>query len=319
MLTDAKTRFGDESLLTEILVHSDLSVLGSIDEHVPDIAPHRNEVLLADIVCAKTVSDSIAGVLFDEIFDGIEVKLLPKGVFKPLNGENQEIKERLDLNSLWFNEVFAYLVSQHFQLQIVPPTVMRRLSDGTLGSLQLFLETVDWQPQSRVFPLLEDEEYDALVASEDWHAMALLDFLLLHPDRHEENLFVEKPMASAVPRLAAIDNGNSLSVYNYNFCKLHGPALALTHIPGDPQERPRAVPIPALLLQKLTDGVRNKDLFSVSLSQELSAILSPEVLALFWVRAEALVQHKVILSRHNLQFVTGNTTLNSKHPEIRKL
>ena len=313
------TRFGAESRLTEILVHCDLSPLGSIDELVPDVRPHRNEVLLVDIVCANTASDIDSAFLLG----GTEDKAPPKGVFKPLSGENQKIKEHLGLDFLCFNEVFAYLVSQHFHLEIVPPTVLHHLSDGTLGSLQLFLEPEHWQSQSRVFPEIEDEEYDALMASTDWHAMALLDFLLLHPDRHEENLFVERPTIPAVPRLAAIDNGNSLSVYNYNFCKLHGPTLALTHIPGDPQERPRAVPIPALLLQKLADGVQNKDFFLASLSQELSAMLSPEVLALllalFWARAEALVQHGFILSRHNLQSVTGSTTLSGKHPEIRKL
>ena len=137
-----ETRFGAESRLTEMLTHCDLAPIGSIDELVPDVRPHRNEVLLVDVVCANTASDIDKAFLIAANED----KALLQGVFKPLSGENQKIKEQLGLDFLCFNEVFAYLVSQHFHLGIVPPTVLRHLSDGTLGSLQLFLETKHWQP-----------------------------------------------------------------------------------------------------------------------------------------------------------------------------
>ena len=300
----SESRFGNEQQIVETLREGVVTVLGPIDQQIPGVEPSTNEVDLVSVAATTNL------VRLVNISKGKKNLL---AVFKPFSGEDLEVKKRLQLTNLYSNEELAYLVSRFLGLKIVPPTVIRTISKNVEGSLQLFLPTDQWQSQKHAFEELSDEEFTQITHSDDWIAMALLDFLILNPDRHADNLFVEKSDGNTVPRLAAIDNGNSMSVYNYNSCKLHGPALSLTHVPGDPRERPRAVPIPAVFLDQIENALNDRMHFPIPLPPEIT----DETLAPLWLRAEALLQTGVILSRHNLHFVTGSTTLGGRHPEIR--
>lgn len=122
-------------------------------------------------------------------------------VFKPKSGELGEYTQR----NGYRHERAAYLVSEFLGLNIVPPTVVRKLN-GEIGSAQQFVagepayQYKYGKKQKNPDYQLSDEFKDELIK------MWILDILIMNADRHRGNFIVTDN-----GEISAIDHGEAFS------------------------------------------------------------------------------------------------------------
>lgn len=294
---DTESRFGDKSKIVEVMSGGEIEVVGSIDELYEDIPKHANEV---DVV-------RIANPNINQV---VAVKVQRAGetvtcIFKPAKGESQEMKAKTSVKEFYPRECAAYLISEHFGFDIVPPTIIREV-DGEIGALQLFLDHETHMNYSQ----LEDsgESHD----SEDWGQIAVLDWILANCERHVENMMVDRNDHS---KLFAIDHGIILNGYNYSEMILRGPSLQLTmeSVPGNRRGESRDVikknEVPDGILEKLHRGLEDHE----ALTCKLAEIGIPESeIDSFWSRVADIYQSRIYLSKYNYRQVMGRSFLGSR-------
>ncbi len=137
----AESRFGDKEKIVEAMMTGEVLDIRPIEELYPDIPRHENVVNVADLK-----SEHKNKVLGIRIQKGEDILTC---VFKPADGENTDIKKETLIDEFYPRECAAYLVSEHFDLDVVPPTVIREINDE-IGALQLFLDHDYYQNFSRV-------------------------------------------------------------------------------------------------------------------------------------------------------------------------
>ena len=125
-------------------------------------------------------------------------------------------------------EAAAYRLSRFLGLDMVPPTVVRRL-DGEAGSLQLWVECY-----RQLTEVGEGEHPPAISWSEQWARMRFFDALIANPDRNAGNVLVCDEW-----QIVLIDHSRALSL-----------------------ERRRAAPseLPNRFDRRLLDGARTLDM-----------------------------------------------------------
>lgn len=215
-------------------------------------------------------------------------------IFKPADGENKSLKKREGLPpefKFYPRECAGYLVSDHFDLDIVPPTVIREV-DNEIGALQLFLSPKYYKNFSQA----DLQEMNQIRETEDWQKIAILDWLLINNDRHSDNMMTDRQKQGA---LVAIDHGIILDGSYYQYHTIYGPSRLLTQ----KNEKPVENEIPENLLNLLEKGLKDKS----SLNGELEKIgsIDDEELEHMWLRAEQLVDSKKFLSRVNFEEIFG--------------
>ena len=115
-----------------------------------------------------------------------------RGIFKSISGENKLARTSVDATQfpLAYREAMAYRIDQQMGLNMVPPTVIRKI-DGQLGSIQYWSEGDVGRMADIVDTLSPDDIYK----------MSAFDYLIGNTDRHHHNILYKnnKPVL--------IDNG----------------------------------------------------------------------------------------------------------------
>lgn len=288
-----ESRFGDPKKIVEIMLSGEVQILGSIDDIYADTPEHINQVDIGDIQSEH--ANQILGVRVQSGEDTIRC------VFKPAKGENAKVKQDTTVKSFYPRECAAYAISEHFDFDLVPPTVIREV-DGEIGALQLFMDPEYYRNYSR----LDDTEQTRSGA--DWQIMAALDWILANCERHANNMMVDTEHPD---RMIAIDHGIILNPHNYFEQALRGPMVQLTqeriNTGAKVVEKPKQVQIPSELIGLISDAISRKDELTTKLL-ELEGIEQTEI-DLMWKRAEELIEYGTFLSRYNYEAVTGKSFL----------
>ena len=279
-----ESHFGDKAKLVDIMLNGEVQIIGPIETVCADIPDHANQVDVVDI--PEKHANRILGV---KIQKGEE---MIRCVFKPVSGENAKAKKDTSVQNFYPRECEAYLVSEHFDFDLVPPTVIREV-DGEIGALQLFLDHDYYRDLD-----FGGENIEKTEQSEDWQALAALDWMLANCERHENNIMVRRDDPEKV---VAIDHGIIMSSYNYTEMALRGPSLQLTH--DNRADRARVVDVPEWLLEKITDGIERQD--QLNLQLENLHDLDEQQIESFWMRVNALAKYRKFLSKMNHKEATG--------------
>lgn len=295
---EEESRFGDKGAIIEVMTRGGVEIIGDINDLFDDVPDHSNVVSLARL-SKPNANQVIAVKVQDSSGDYITC------IFKPAEGENREVKKTTNVQSFYPRECAAYLVSEHFSLDIVPPTIIREI-DGKIGALQLFLS------HDRYMNFSSLDEFDEAENSEDWGKIAVLDWFLANCERHMENMMVNRSDQS---ELYAIDHGIILSGYNYSEMILRGPSLQLTMdcIPtgkrGEYKDIPKRNIVSESILEKIENGLNNQGVLT---SRLLEIGISEQEIESFWSRVRDLIQSKTYLSKYNYDLVFGRSFLGSE-------
>ncbi|TSC96565.1 MAG: hypothetical protein CEN88_322 [Candidatus Berkelbacteria bacterium Licking1014_2] len=281
-----ESRFGDIERILAVMQEGEIiDEKGNINELYDDVPPHANVVEVVELTDVQHRNITS--------FVKIRNKRNPDEtitcVFKPADGESAESKRDIAVQEFYPRECAAFLISDHFELDIVPPTIIREIN-GRKGALQLFIDHEQYANASLV-PDFSLQEGD------DFYKVALLDWLLLNCERHTDNLMVKKDD----PReLIAIDHGIILSCPDYFNLSLRGPTFKLTY--DNKLEKPRTdCGIPKNLLLLLEDGLKRKEILIERL-KSLPTLSDWEIEKIF-LRIEQLLKSKRFLSKENFQAV----------------
>lgn len=185
-----ESRFPDKEAIEDYLEESPEEAIellkGSLDEAYPELIPeHVNRVELARLLGLEQGTSAAIPLTIHAGSQDI------MAIFKPVDGEKPELGKTYGRTALAPYEEMAYRVSEHFGLDLVPPTVYRSVH-GRPGSLQLFMSPLGYGAGGYVYP---EDDYEArLRAVPDYQAMGVLDFLILNPDRHRNNFLVRSEL-----------------------------------------------------------------------------------------------------------------------------
>lgn len=299
---ETTSRFGNKQEILEILEsapENEIEVLGRIQDILPDtIPPHNNVVELVihhgdkDLYC----------------------------VFKPFTGENKELKKKITTQQFYTQEVAAYYVSEHFGLDLVPPTVIREIN-GRIGALQLYIDHQDYGNWSEVHSNkidLAPDNKEKLFSSQDFLSLAAFDFIIANPDRNPDNWLIPRDIDERLNRaepsgIVAIDHGITLNHYDYRitYKTILGPSRLLSEENGILDEAgnelapgaPIETPIPEDLLKRLRAASHNRTELTETL---LTLGIDIDEIAYMWQRTSALIEEGIFLSKHNRKRTTVN-------------
>ena len=299
-LNRKESRYPNKEEILEIMSLGEPEFLGSIDDLYPeDISEHQNKVEIVNVNAREMTEIKYHGKII-------------KCVFKPFAGESSEVKEKDIKNNhgrikkFYPREAFAYALSEHFGLDIVPPTVVRDFGEGRVGALQLFIPTDQYLSARKLaekHPEAEEECWDKMLKTEDFAKMAALDFIIANCDRNPGNYLLRiiredgqvKSGISDNPKkhaLIAIDHGLCMDpdLYPNVAGEQDGPIRIVTNR--------EEVKIPDEVLFLIKSGFQNRDDFIADLIDDE---ISEEEVANMWKRVEALCQKGVFLSKHNIR------------------
>lgn len=318
-IQNKESRYPSKDELLEIMSLGEPEFLGNIDTIYPDdIAEHQNKV---------EVINANARELMELKYHGKSVKC----VFKPFAGENVEVKENDvkkhngKIDKFYPREAFAFTLSEHFNLDIVPPTVVRDFGEGRMGALQLFIPTDQYlssRKLSEKYPDIDDEGWDKLIKTDDFAKMVAFDFIIANCDRNSGNYLVRIKRENGVvecgvsddPKrqsLIAIDHGMCMDsdLYSSVEGEKDGPIITVTN--GS-----KEVKIPEELMALLKLGLDDKDDFNAEL---IDNEITEQEVANMWMRVEALCQKGIYLSKYNIkkypELITNGGVL-ANHPQI---
>lgn len=301
-------RFGDTEQILRLMNENPCHIQGRIEDFY-QVGKHLNQVEIADIQNPSSDEERLNTIL-GVIIEGPEGQELLRCIFKPAGGENRRIKEELRLNRdhhFYPHERAAFIVSEHFNLDLVPPTVIRKINDEP-GALQLFINPEQYI-SGNFFPVRRLSE----IRGEDFQKVAVLDWLLLNPDRRLSNLLISRDNPQD---LIAIDHGIGLNSLIYHHRESRGPHLALTAQTSRENQRqkiePKQIAVPPAILAQIEDGLdRQQELKEKLLSIEE---INDEEVAQLINRAKLMLRSKIFLSRYNQAVWRDKIT-----PEINNL
>ncbi len=296
-ITLSESRFGNKPEIIRAMGEGKIINVIGIEQLCPNIKPHANEVNVASIKHQN--ANQILGVQIQQGGNMLQC------VFKPYDGENLRIKSDYGFQSFYPRECAAYMISEHFDLDIVPPTVIRNIN-GQIGSLQLFLDHNYWQDYSQAFEQRKDE----IRGNDDWQKIAVFDWILANCERHGHNMMVRT--TGDENELAAIDHGIILRSNHYFDVSLRGPSLSLTYNTKTQTGKQEA--LPKNLLHKLKFGLERKQDIDTQLRQ-LQGVTSQDVDQM-WQRVKQTVKYRKFLSKMNFKEIIGTEWLSSELQHI---
>lgn len=295
-----ETRFGDKDELVSIMEHGTAHLMGRVEDFYPDIPHHRNVVEMAHVRMENGGSRNIAEFVTIDDDQGHHLE----AIFKPVRGEAKKFYAENGLGHDYPREVGAYIVSEHFGLDLVPPTILREIN-GHVGSLQLFLPHQRYKLASEAMHRLDDEQLEAFMHSPDVVNLQLLDWITANADRHVENYMLKvddrgaPEMRNNTPEVIAIDNGLAFNELFYrlkaNRNDLPGPYLHLTK--NNLANATVTTPLTESARECVERGVANANRLNEALLS-LPDIESREIERM-WQRIQALLESNVFLSGYN--------------------
>jgi hypothetical protein len=290
-----ESRFGDKEMIIQMMLEGKARSLGNIEELVDDIAPHENKL---ELVGMKNAGANTAEYVVVQTAGGDELVC----VFKPQSGENQAVKKELGIPKFYPRECAAYMISEHFGFDIVPPTVVREI-DGRIGSLQLFLDHNMYRDLDSINRNDNDaeEKVEEMKRGRDYGLMALLDWVSANNDRKYANFMARR---NNVRELVAIDHGVIMDSNVYANHEIRGPSLDLTW--DNEANRSRSVDLPDDIIELMKAGLAQRE----SLDTKLESVngpdgVSPREVELMWERVRKLIETKKYLSHKNYSAVVG--------------
>lgn len=281
-----ESRFGDKDRISEILREGEIIDIVRIEDIYPGLSAHENIVDVANIKSEK--HRNINKILGVRIQRGTDIL---QAIFKPAGGESTEVKKQTAIHDFYPHECAAYIVSDHFGFDIVPPTIIRDIEGEGIGALQLFIDHNFYQMSST----LNSEQWRKAISGQDHAKIALLDWILANCDRRQENILVSRDD----PRqMVGIDHGIILSTHDYfsPAIELKGPSLVRTY--DNQKKRAKHIPIQSGLIDLLKSGYERKDELTDQLRQ-LPDIKEEEI-ELMWARVSNLISSGEYLSNANL-------------------
>lgn len=284
-----ESQFGDKEAITAVLENSQAEILGPVESLYPETAAHLNLVELAKVANRSGSESHSSRKLMPVVVRDSKQQSELLAIFKPFEGENDEVHRQAHLESLYPRERAAYLISEHFGFDLVPPTVLRQI-DGRIGSLQLFLppdkyRVVDEEGES-------EESWRAIGSCPDFTKIALFDSLIAGVDRHDHNYLATTDEQEEI-HLAAIDHGLILDTPLYEEADVRGPLLIKTH--DNQTQGPRFTPLPENLLRLLRSGRERK----AGLDFAALPSISSEEVDKMWRRVDETLESNVIVSKYN--------------------
>lgn len=301
--------------VNELIEHGSVEIKGPIEDFI-DVAPHRNVVELAYINVEHVDRRNLAQ--FVEVKDENGHKV--EAIFKPENGEDRGFLGENSCGRQYTREAAAYTLSEHFKLEVVPPTTVREIN-GNVGSLQLYLPKSDYKTFGEIGPL-NSEERLRLRESDDSKLMHVLDWIMANADRHGENYLIKANSIneenSKQPTIVAIDNGLSFNSYFYERksnqvidlpsgessrdLSLLNPKLTVDY---KNNYKPLYNPLPNWIIKKIESGYDRIDDLTQKLELRLADETVPEEITSLRKRVEALIKYKVYLSGYNYKNLEG--------------
>lgn len=280
-----ESRFGNRERITEILRDGEIVDIVRIEDIYPELSVHENIVEVANIKPAK--HKNINEILGIRIQKGKDVL---QAIFKPANGESAEVKNQTAIHDFYPHECAAFIVSDHFGFDIVPPTIIRDIEGEGIGALQLFLDHNFYQMSST----LNSQGWREAMAGQDHAKIALLDWILANCDRRQENILVSNDDPT---QMVGIDHGIILSTFDYYSpaIELRGPSLVRTY--DNQKQCAKHIPIQSELIDLLKSGYERKNELTDQLKQ-LPDIKEEEI-ELMWRRASYLISLREYLSKAN--------------------
>lgn len=297
-IASPESRFGNVHELIKALESDPAQIKGPIETFYPETPAHQNVVEIADV--ASRHANRILGVKIQHGDQEIRC------IFKPEDGELASEKKKYGLDSLAKREVAAWIVSDHFGFDIVPPTVYREI-DGKKGALQLFMDPVFYKARGQG---IDPKDLNRQMAGKDFATMAALDAIILNIDRKTDNWLyaLDDPT-----KVIAIDHGVAFHEGLLEDYELQGPLLRFTaerlvrH--GKPMEIPKMQPVPisADLIEKLSEGLQPK--VEQTLRDRLREYLPTQDIDACLKWAHALLAKKFYLSSINYEQIMGQPYL----------
>lgn len=296
---ESETRFGDKAELISIMETGTAEVKGRIEDFYK-VPEHRNVVEMAHVRMENGGSRNITEfvTIDDEAGHHLEC------VFKPVRGEAKKFYAQNGLGHDYPREVASYLVSEHFGLDLVPPTVLRQIR-GQVGSLQLLMPFDHYELGGEALNRIPEEEYETFMHSADVHNLQALDWIIANADRHVNNYLFKvdqdrQPiLTNGVPQIVAIDNGLAFNELFYrlkaNRNDLPGPYQHLTR--DNMTKALVATQLPPLLREKIALGMADR----APITEALLSLpdIDEREIERMWQRTQALVDTGVFLSGYN--------------------
>ena len=298
-LSKRESRFGNTEKIIEAMQTGEVVKVGAIENVCEDIPEHANKVDMYSLNHRN--ANQVLGVEIQKDQDKFFC------VFKPSSGENQATKRQTMVDSFYPRECAAYVISDFFDFDVVPPTIIREIN-GEVGALQLYLDHDYYQNFSDLIGADRGADgidpTDISEQSRDWKIIAILDWILANCERHEHNMMVKRTDPSI---LMAIDHGIVMSPPNYAEMALRGPSLQLTWS----AEKPLSVSIPDDLIELMQSAAEKRS----ELDQKLEGlgIFNKQEIKSFWLRVDAILKYKKFLSKMNYEEVAGKSWLGAEY------
>ncbi|HUD20750.1 MAG TPA: hypothetical protein VMQ44_01620 [Candidatus Saccharimonadales bacterium] len=300
-----ESRFGDKRSLESVMETGSAKIMGRLEDFF-DVPHHRNVVELAHITVEATAARNISEYVIVNDAQGNEIKC----VYKPVSGEDTKFYRENELNHDYPSEAAAYMVSEHFGFDLVPPTLVRPI-EGQLGSLQLFMPQEKYLLESKTVQDTSEESLDRYEDSEDLKTLCVFDWIVANADRNTNNYLLKVDENKQVEhtetgtKIVAIDNGLA---FNSKFYRMKG---AKKDVPGHysnltldgATDKPVSNPVPEAIMAKVKAGYESRD----KLTEVLLSIpdLDHDEITKMWERVEGLIKSGVYLSSYNYRQVLG--------------
>lgn len=304
-----ESQFGNKVKIEHLLETGVAHILSLIDELYPETPAHNNLVQIARLLDRSVEFAGNRSAHKSVLIEGEKGETL-LGVFKPFSGESAETKIDANINSFYSRERAGYLISEHFGLDLVPPTVIRTI-EGEVGSLQLFLLPENHTVVSD--ETITENHWEAILDSYSYLKMAVFDAIVANVDRNDNNMIVKTSEANAEgkqleldenrdPTISAIDQGLILDTECYQKKNVRGPLLRLTY--DNETNRPRLTALPEKLKAILEKGLVNRTELNIT---DLPDIAQSEV-DLMWQRVEQMVETGKVISKYNQSSIDSSPT-----------
>jgi hypothetical protein len=195
----------------------------NIDEIIPDLALHNNEVEVMDI---KPLPKHMEQTYLLEIIYGEQTL---QAVLKQETGEHKNLRREYTISGqdipFWRRESAAHLVDQFFGFGLTLPTVTRKI-EGVNGSVRMFI------PEDKATSVARQHLPEE--TSQEWLRLAIFDFLIGNIDRRSDNILVNKQTG----KMWAIDHDlsfldNKLIQSCLNTDEFRGPLVYFLRNPGE--------------------------------------------------------------------------------------
>lgn len=182
-------------------------------KELSDIYPHKkgtytNEVELAELELygiEKNTSSNNQEAVILEVESVEDPSKHIRVILKPFSGENKDIKRALSIPNFYSREKAAKIVDEFLGFNLVPPTLIAKLDNGDLASMQYFIEPEIARTRSELMDTDVLEAID-MQKSESWLKMAIFDWIIGNWDRNINNILQKE---SDPEEVIAIDNGSS--------------------------------------------------------------------------------------------------------------